>query len=110
MIDRRSFSQKRRTEICLRQSGKCADCGEKLRPGMFDIDHRQALIHGGDNEGDNLAAICFECHKRKTAKDVHGRAHADRIAVGGKQRKGPPMPGSRKSAFKKHMDGSVSRR
>ena len=107
MVDRRSFSQKRRAEICLRQRGLCADCGEKIKPAMFDIDHRQALIHGGDNADDNLAAICFDCHKAKTAKDVHGHAHAERIAWGGKQRKGPPMPGSKRSKFRKKMNGDV---
>jgi 5-methylcytosine-specific restriction endonuclease McrA len=107
VIDRRSISQKRRAEICLRQKGLCVDCGEKLRPSMYDIDHRQALIHGGDNAPDNLVAICIDCHKRKTAKDVHGRAHAERIAYGGRERKGQPMPCGRKSKLKKKMNGSV---
>lgn len=107
-VDRKSVSQKKRVEICVRQDGKCADCGEKLRPSMYDIDHRQALIHGGDNADDNLVAICAGCHKAKTRKDVHARAHGDRIAVGGKQRSGRPMDGSKKSRFKKHMDGRVT--
>ncbi len=47
MIDRRSISQRARAEICLRQKGCCADCGEKLKPGQFAIDHIQALEHGG---------------------------------------------------------------
>lgn len=106
-IDRRSLSQKRRAELVLAQGGKCADCGKKLRPGMFDVDHRQALVHGGDNEPDNLVAICFDCHKAKTRKDVQARAHGDRIAAGGRQRTGKPMDGSRNSKFKKKMDGSV---
>lgn len=109
MVDRRSFSFKKRAEICLRQSGKCG-CGEKLQPGRYEIDHIAALIHGGSNDDDNLRAICLDCHKAKTRKDVQGRAHHDRIAAGGKQRKGPPMPGSRDSGLKKHMDGTVSRR
>lgn len=109
MVDRRSFSQKKRAEICLRQGGKCG-CGEKLQAGLYEIDHIAALIHGGSNDDDNLRAICVDCHKNKTRKDVQGRAHHDRIAAGGKQRKGPPMAGSRGSLFKKHMDGSVSRR
>lgn len=107
MVDRRSFSQKKRAEICLRQGGKCG-CGEKLRHGQYEIDHIAALIHGGSNEDDNLRAICLDCHKAKTRKDVQGRAHHDRIAVGGKQRRGPPMPGSRASNTKKHMDGTTS--
>lgn len=110
MIDRRTFSQKKRAEIVLRQGGNCRDCGEKLQPSRFQIDHRQALIHDGDNSDENLAAVCDACHRIKTKKDVHARAHADRVAVVGRQRRGPPMPGSRNSRFKKHMDGRTSYR
>lgn len=110
MTDRRSISQKRRAEIMLAQGGKCAMCPAKLRLGFTEFDHTQALIHGGDNEPDNWRALCIDCHKDKTRKDVHARAHADRIAVGGRQRSGPPMPGSRKSKFKKHLDGRVTLR
>lgn len=74
---------------------------------MFDVDHRQALIHGGDNADDNLAAICDACHRIKTRKDKHGRDHAERIAWGGKQRKGQPMPFGRKSKLKRKMNGDV---
>jgi 5-methylcytosine-specific restriction endonuclease McrA len=88
MTDRRSFSQEKRREILARQSGKCA-CGKELKAGMFEIDHVQALIHGGDNADDNLRAICFDCHKDKTRKDVQERSRGDRIAVGGKQSKRP---------------------
>lgn len=102
MTQRRSLSQKKRAEICLRQNGLCAQCRIKLMPSMFDIDHVQALIHGGDNEDDNLRALCFDCHKTKTRKDVHGHAKADRIAAGGKQVKRPfqkPSPNWVKVSF-----------
>lgn len=110
MVDRRSLSQKRRAQIVLAQDGRCYVCGCRLHYGRFEIDHRQALVHGGDDADDNLAALCVTCHCEKTRKDVKGLRKATRIAVGGKQRKGPPMPGSRASGLKKHMDGSVSRR
>lgn len=113
MIDRRSFSQSKRAEICLRQKGRCAapECHAKLQLGMYEIDHIQALVHGGDNADDNLRAICFDCHKSKTRKDVKARAHADRVAVGGKQRRSSrPFPGSRGDKFKKHLDGTTSER
>ena len=109
MIDRRSISQKRRAEICLRQNGLCAMCGAKLLPGKFEIDHETALVHSGSNEDDNLRALCTSpCHRSKTKKDVQAQAKVERIAWGGRQRKGPPMPGSKNTKFKKHMDGSVS--
>jgi len=110
MIDRRSLSQRDRAAIHLRQNGRCAICNIKLRVGQYEIDHIQALIHGGTNNTDNLRAICTDCHKDKTRSDVQAHKKVGRIQVGGRQRKGPPMLGSRNSPFKKHVDGSVTRR
>lgn len=111
MIDRKSLSQKRRAEIVLAQGGRCPECGNKLQPGHFEFDHIQALEHDGDNAADNWRAICTSpCHKLKTKADHQARGKRDRLIVGGRQRKGAPMPGSRASGLKKHMDGSVSRR
>jgi 5-methylcytosine-specific restriction enzyme A len=110
MTDRRSISQKRRAEIVLSQGCLCKMCGTKLIPSQYEIDHIAALIHGGSNEEYNLQAICKDCHKLKTREDVHARAHADRIAAGGRKRKGAPLPGSRASGWKKRMDGTVVKR
>jgi len=110
MMDRRAISQKRRAQICLAQDGRCFVCGDKLRPGKIEIDHRQALVHGGDDADDNLAALCVTCHCEKTKSDVKGLRKAERIAIGGRQRRGKPMDGSKLSPFKKHMNGEVSRR
>ncbi len=110
MVDRRSISKKRRAQICLAQDGKCFVCGDPLKVGKFEIDHRQALVHGGDDADDNLAALCTNCHTAKTRADVQANAKVQRLIYGGRTRKGPPMQGSRASGLKKHMDGSVSRR
>lgn len=111
MTDRRYLSQKQRAELVLAQSGRCASCGSKLRPGNIEFDHIQALIHGGDNEPDNWRAICADpCHRNKTRADVQAKAKVDRIAFGGRQRKGRTMPGSRASGFKKCVSGKVVRR
>lgn len=109
MIDRRALTQRQKVALILAQNGRCAEneCGCKLCPGFIEFDHIQALIHGGDNEPDNWRAICTNCHKAKTRRDVQARSHCDRIAIGGRQRKGPPMPGSRLSKFKKLMSGQV---
>lgn len=111
MIDRRAISQKRRIEIVLSQGGRCAMCGNKLQNGHYEFDHIQALEHDGDNAADNWRAICTSpCHKAKTKADHQARAKRDRIAVGGRQRKGAPMPGTRASGIRKRMDGRVERR
>lgn len=109
-MDRRSISQKRRTAMFLEQKGRCGECDCVLRPGHWEVDHVAALVHGGSNDDDNLTILCRNCHVAKSRRDVQARSKGDRVAVGGRQRKGPPMQGSRLSGLKKHMDGSVSRR
>jgi 5-methylcytosine-specific restriction endonuclease McrA len=107
-LDRRYLSQKKRAELVLAQGGRCAMCGNKLQPGHIEFDHIQALEHDGDNAPDNWRAICASpCHKMKTRTDHQARGKRDRIAVGGRQKKGPPMAGSRASRFKRCMDGTV---
>ena len=110
MTDRRSIPIKRRVQIFLAQEGLCFVCKKQMRPGQWEVDHRQALIHGGDDAADNLKALCSDCHKAKTAKDVKAKAKVARLATGGKTRKGPPMAGSRKSKWKRKMDGSIVER
>lgn len=111
MIDRRSLTQKRRAEIVAGQGNRCAMCGNALVAGHFEFDHIQALEHDGDNAPDNWRAICTSpCHKQKTKADHQARSKRDRIAVGGRQRKGAPMPGTRASGWKRNMDGTVERR
>jgi 5-methylcytosine-specific restriction enzyme A len=109
MTDRRSISQSRREAILKRQNDACAVCGCALRGGRFEIDHTQALVHGGDNDDDNLRALCPRCHRVKTKEDVRGDAHAGRVYVGGKQRKGPPLPGTKASGIRKRFNGTVER-
>lgn len=110
MIDRRSLSQTKRQAITQRQDGCCADCGRPLVPGHYDFDHIQALEHDGDNADDNWQALCTICHKAKTRLDHQARSKRDRIAVGGRKRKGRPLDGTRASGLRKRMDGTVERR
>lgn len=58
-------------EKVLRLSPICYICKAK---GKFtlatEVDHIKALINGGTNDMDNLAAICKPCHKAKSRKDM----------------------------------------
>lgn len=96
MVVRRSIGVKKRLAIYSRQNGLCAICGIIMRKGGYEIDHIQALIHDGDNENDNLRAVHPACHRAKTDNDIAARSKADRIAAGGKQRRGPGFRGWRK--------------
>lgn len=111
MHDRRRLSQSAREAILAKQENRCAECGKELVPGHYDWDHIQALEHDGDNELDNWRAICTSpCHHNKTRKDHQARAKRDRLSLGGSQRQGQPLAGTKASGFRKRMDGTVERR
>jgi 5-methylcytosine-specific restriction protein A len=111
MQDRRYLSHSRRNEIVAAQGNRCAMCGNSLVPGHFEFDHTQALEHDGDNAADNWRALCTSpCHKAKTRADHGARGKRDRLAVGGRARKGQPMAGTKASGLRKRMDGTVERR
>lgn len=111
MTQRGHLTQRQKAKVMLRQNGKCAGCGKRLIVGFFEFDHIQDLQHDGDNELDNWQALCTKpCHRLKTKKGNQAREKADRIAVGGRERKGPPMPGSRDSPWKCKMNGTTERR
>lgn len=66
---RRSLSERRKKEIAYRQQYKCASCSVLLPP-TYDVDHVKPIAMGGHNGNSNLQALCRECHKRKTQKDL----------------------------------------
>lgn len=87
-------------------------CNVSLEKGHHD-DHVNPDGNGGDNTLENCACVCHTCHAYKTKNDVARIAKMKRQRdrnQGIKRRKGPPMPGSRDSVFKRKMDGSVERR
>lgn len=101
--------------------GICHIAGRKIRAGeKWDAEHVIALCnwlptpdapHG--NRESNLRPALAEKHPEKTARDVAEKSMVARKRgkhLGIARRASNPMPGSRDSAFKKHMDGSVTRR
>lgn len=117
-IERGYLTDQERAKLFLDKGGRCdGPCGRKLGPAdVWHADHRVALENGGTNEITNFQVLCSWCHKPKTAED-HGKAAKTRaiavrhiIPTTQRRGKGPPMPGSRQSAYKKKMDGTVVRR
>lgn len=96
MVDRRSFSQKKRAEIFARDGGKCGLCGFKILNGSYEIDHVAALVHEGSNDDDNLRPVHVRCHREKSRLDVAANAKVKRIAAGGKTRRGRGFRGWRR--------------
>ena len=52
----------------------CVACKAKGRVTVAtQVDHIVALVNGGEDEHDNRQALCEECHKAKTRRDLGQR-------------------------------------
>lgn len=92
--------------------GVCHISGRKIMPGEpWDIEHIKALINGGEHRESNMAPALRDKHRPKTADDV-----AEKSVVAEKRKKHlgirprSRFPGSRQSALKKKINGSVEYR
>lgn len=102
-----------RLRIFDRHGGICHISGRKIRAGeQWDCDHVIALALGGEHREYNLAPALRELHRAKTAQDVaqKSRIYRKRRSHLGIKKLGKPIPGSKRSKFKKKLDGSVVRR
>lgn len=97
-----------------RHNYTCFWSKQPIKPGdKWEADHEIAIILGGENRESNLVPALVNEHKVKTRKDVLEkvkRAKALKNSYGLAKKQSRPIPGNRNSEFKKHMDGSVSRR
>lgn len=65
---KRSVSETKKKFVAAQQGWKCGDCNCQL-PAWFEVDHTLSLEKGGDNNVNNLVALCRDCHGKKTALD-----------------------------------------
>ena len=94
-----------------RHNGICHISGRKITAAdQWDCDHIVALCNGGEHRESNLAPALRDKHRAKTAEDVGVKSRTARVRAKhlGIKRSARPMPGSRASKWKRHMDGSVS--
>lgn len=102
-----------KARVCLEQDGRCAVCAAKFGPKVPpEFDHRIALVNGGENAEDNIQALCPLCHGTKSRRDVAQKAKDARVRqkhLGIKTARSP-LPGGRKSAWKRKLDGTWVRR
>lgn len=64
-----------RLRIFEREGGKCHLSGREIRPGdLWDLDHGQALINGGEHRESNLFPALRDKHREKTREDVAAKA------------------------------------
>lgn len=100
--------------VFTRQKGVCPLCDSKLWPtDTTEIDHDKALINGGENRESNIQIVHLNCHNIKTKKDVAEKAKVARIAKkhhGFHKPKSRPIAGSKRSGWRKPMNGPAERR
>lgn len=65
-IYKRNISAKTKRLVKERDGGSCLICGSTYK---LEVDHRRALMNGGNNSMSNLATLCDDCHKDKTRMD-----------------------------------------
>lgn len=63
---RRCFTSKERSEIYIRDKGRCGICGEFIPLNEFTIDHIVPISKGGTYDYDNLQCCCFKCNQLKS--------------------------------------------
>ena len=63
---KRSLSETKKKYVAASQDWKCKRCKSKLS-AYFEVDHIVSLQYGGNNNVENLSALCSECHRSKTA-------------------------------------------
>jgi len=112
---RQIFSTSFRLNLFLKRKGTCTSCSQKIDAGKaWDIDHILPLSLGGTNEPNNLQILCKPCHRSKTSQsDIPRIAKTKRLKarhLGARSPSTRPIPGSRRSPWKRKFDGSVVRR
>lgn len=119
MRRRREFAQRVKLQAWDRCGGCCEHidangkrCGRKLMPGRLRYDHRIPDELGGEPTLENCQVICEWCDAPKTRQDQADIAKARHVRARHVGAHAPrrPMPGSRKSPWKRRMDGTVVRR
>ena len=66
-----------RLRIFEREGGKCWISGRKIMPGEpWELDHRVALINGGEHRESNLFPALRDKHREKTREDVAQKSKA----------------------------------
>jgi 5-methylcytosine-specific restriction protein A len=104
-----------RLRVYLKDAGICqCGCSRRITAGAkWETDHTISLANGGENREANLRTLLYECHKAKTKQDVtlKSKTYARRLKnLGIKKRKGPAMPGSKESPWKKTFNNGWVKR
>ena len=111
--ERIEFSKPVKRAAYFRSCGYCEECGSELGEGNVEYDHEISAWMGGEATLENCKCLCKTCHTSKTKNDIKAIAKSKRIRdklIKARKPKGRPMPGTKRSGFRKRMDGTVERR
>ncbi|MHC2107058.1 HNH endonuclease signature motif containing protein [Methylobacterium sp. CM6246] len=108
---RRSLSGRRRLEVWEKTGGTCILCDRRI-DGVRErwiVEHIRALELGGMDDIDNMGPAHEACGREKTLDDHARAAEAKRQKIRhlGAVVVTRPLPGSRTSALKRKVDGTV---
>lgn len=111
---RKPLTRKQKLQMFIAADGMCCLCGFPIN-GVKEAwdEHINPLWLNGDNSAPNRAPAHEKCAKAKTAGESTDRAKIRSTAekhFGAKESKSRPMLGSKRSNFKKKMNGKVERR
>jgi len=124
-MPRREFSTRVRKEALRRSGGLCEAVGKRygLEPGQrceaplshgVQFDHERPDWYNGEPTLENCRAVCRQCHKHATHQvDAPRMAKARRNNakhIGAKAPSRTPLPGGRRSKWKRKMNGEVVER
>lgn len=109
---RKPLTPSQRLKLFEAHRGICALCSRQIRAGEpWRDEHMKALGFGGSNDIDcNRRPVHIACAKTKDSDDLPRIAKAKaqkRAHLGLKEPKGPPIPGSKRSKWKRKMNGTV---
>lgn len=107
---RKPLTAKQRLQLFIAHSGTCCLCRLKIGAQEAWIDeHVMPLWLGGSNGIGNRAPAHVECAKHKTAAEATARAKGRRVAEKhfGAKVSHNPIPGSRRSKWKRKINGQV---
>ena len=114
---RERLTDHERAKLFLDRKGVCHRCTCKIMGGKRWYDeHLISLASGGSNDWANRVLTCENCFHPKNADDAKKVAKIRRVAVANcippsqRQKKGRPMAGTKRSGWRKRMDGTVERR
>lgn len=76
--EERQINRAVRAEVL--QHGRCDMCGRHVSEGIrLHVDHKIPRSWGGDDEIENLQALCEDCNEGKQARFAHYDRYADQI-------------------------------